>query len=351
MEVNIPDVDSIMRAYDASFTGTGIIPIPHQHCGNCASDTIQIIMFFADGYWQHFLDFATKLIRAGDVSLTVDQTNDYIFMYILNAIRRFVSLYNRQSAGKPVGSKYTTLTRLPSMRGIHDTKNMGITCSMCIALYMNPRKEPSVPDSWAYIQPKYMEFTTKILNYGPPPFYTATLYNNQLPINIETKDNIVAVQFHCFQGGRGPSYSEHVGVFHTFCAFRHNGVWYIGDNMVGLAIPLSLAIPISPNTSTKVFTIIDIANSTISYASTPVIETPHHYNFFYKFTIGEMAWNIAIARIYIPESAGVYSGIFEENKFMRVYYYAMPVTMKGGGRKQYYKKNKSRKLRRKYKHK
>jgi len=49
--MSAPELEAVTMFdnYTQSFD-TDIIPIPQQHLGNCASDTIQIIMFYADGF-------------------------------------------------------------------------------------------------------------------------------------------------------------------------------------------------------------------------------------------------------------------------------------------------------------
>jgi hypothetical protein len=195
--------------------GSGILPIPQQHNGNCASDTIQIILMYADIIRDYSLEELFAWIR--DDQRIPDASNPPYIHYKYRMFVRFVNIFTKPSANRP-------RIDLPVLRRAISKNNSGEHCSAWIARSMYPTAQISRTNtrSWAYSLAGYAPILRQLLPSA------VSFSNNEVIPGMP----IVAIQYFLFDSRRG------IANFHTFCAFRMNGQWFIGDNMMGIAEPL-----------------------------------------------------------------------------------------------------------------
>ena len=162
--ITAPELEAatMLDNYKISFD-TDLIPIPQQHLGNCASDTIQIIMFYADGFYDYFVKkIAKKWIRQGKPAPLTFSTplNEYLH----TALIRFVNIHTQ----KHVVRETPTLSRSRSCNDIpFAVPCSGIKCSGWVAKYINPvvpltSGNKIVSSAWAYLPLPYAQFTKNI---------------------------------------------------------------------------------------------------------------------------------------------------------------------------------------------
>ena len=210
-----------------------LISIPSQHMGNCASDTIQIVLFFADGYKDYFREIAAFIApRERRPFLDLFKHKDFlIYDYIYTAARRYLHLGSVEPA---------TLVRRPSEKlNEYESMNSGVRCSTLIAGILEKKltkknetgKNILNITSWGYTKQDYDAFMTKLFDAAK---------------KLKTAFDIRSCPHICFSYTFDPAGLQAVqfftvpksyNSFHTFCLIRHNRKFYIGDNMLGFLIP------------------------------------------------------------------------------------------------------------------
>jgi hypothetical protein len=315
--------------YMRSFV-TGVIPVPSQHTGNCASDTIQMIMFFADVFSEYFvLNLAVHCVRTN----TLPPTDTFVSTYLHHSIARFINLYSAPDRAAYSAVPIPVLSRSPSRNASPNVPCHGELCSMCIGSSIRGVAVARANiQSWAYLAADYNPRTLAILNASlpplPPPRYIASLENQgYMVIHPERIRQCVAIQVLLFNPENN---------FHKYCFFRKTGAdgvqrIYIGDNMAGLAI---LAVGVTMEM---------VCLSLLEYR---IVVVPGGSILQYNIVPPGMA-PITISTPPILSSIGAYPGIFRENSFMRLYYLADPIPPAGGTRKT--KAKRKRKLSRRVK--
>lgn len=194
-----------------------IISIQSQHFGNCASDTIQIIMFFADGYKEYFRALARYLHHPG---IPLPEGNNVV-EYLTTSAKRYLTLGG-------VNARTRTRSASPMLfPGI----NSGVKCSKHIGAFLH-RPNLGTSSFWEYRKDDYDLFTKQLFNYAKAlkvHFNLFSLPNPDICISDIVTSDTVAVQFFTMNISNS--------AFHTFCIVRHDGRWYIGDNMLGFLFP------------------------------------------------------------------------------------------------------------------
>ena len=329
----------------ASTTGcpaNGTVVIPSQHYGNCASDTLQIILFFADGFRDVFRD-----IRQPVVTVASPPEQKYLFF----AIRRYDELLR--------GPRTLGLQRLPSYSnqplilthtdntatgqsvlintgpelyapgtisiGLESNperkiKSLGEICSVFIGDYLRPRFGTTPrysTDYWRFLPrlnvpeatTAYLEFYNKVVKLGGPNFVVSAF------LEPEEEMYISAFQVLTFNT---------VNDFHTFSILKYNGCWCIGDDMIGYLVKIKEEMQhrisqFSEYTITT-FEAEDAASSMITKT------------YSMKRRNGASQITEVIASITYPKSPtiGGYHGQFEEKEMSgiakRYYYYSLPTS-------------------------
>ena len=302
--------------YMSSFA-TSVIPIPSQHTGNCASDTIQIIMFFADVFSEYFvLNLAAYCVSTH----TLPPTDTFVSAYLHHSIVRFINLYSVSDRAAFSAIPMPTLARAPSRNASANAPCRGELCSMCFGSSITGAAVARANSgTWAYLAAEYNPRTLAILNAHlpplPPPRYIASLERHgQMITHPERIRACVAIQFLLFTPENN---------FHTFCFFRKTGAdgvqrIYVGDNMAGLALPV-------------VGVTMDMLYSSILEYT--IVVTPAGNILQYNIVLPDGVPPMTISTPPISSLIGSYPGIFRENTFMRIYYLADPIPPAGGSRK------------------
>lgn len=257
-------------------------PLQSQHEGNCASDAIQIVLFFSDGIGRRF---ARQAIR----EYNEIRPNIYNEDWITDQLRQVQAGPNMFEELGDIYARITTIRYLrmideyerrvqPAGLGLARTESegpnigrvttpIGVVCSSVFAVANTltaseerRRQRPDLPR-----QP------TDILNLPPGRNayygYSETNYDpivNRVFEKVAPGARLVSghlsgrEQQNAQGSFRGiyrrtaltPELERMVGVqlffmeesgrrgFHTLSLFKHGGMWHIGDNEVGIAIPL-----------------------------------------------------------------------------------------------------------------
>ncbi len=271
LPLTLEEVDTRFTTMVQSAIGT--VPIQSQHLGNCASDSIQIVMFFSDyigkSYRQQAVDLYNRYgedvfaLRPPETSLT-----NLYEAYRINSIQRFLKLVaslHRKAA--PVPGSFAMVRRSASNRNEYAEQHgkheeYGVECSLLIGKIgiMGRRVDPS-------LRGQYHSYSYRPDVYNPLKNYLMSKVGpGRAEMVIGTGDlrrDRQLVLGSGFLGAGAGSRRQFVGVqvflnenradgyFHTFTLIKINGGWYIGDNEVGL---------LSPRTP---FTDDDILNNTI----------------------------------------------------------------------------------------
>jgi hypothetical protein len=200
----------LVANYMRSFV-TGVIPIPSQHTGNCASDTIQMIMFFADVFSEYFvLNLAAHCAGTN----TLSPTDTFVSAYLHHSIARFINLYSAPDRAAFSAVPVPILARSPSRNASPNAPCRGELCSMCIGSSIRGAAVARANSgAWAYLAAEYNPRTLGILNARLPPLpsprYIASLENHgYMVIHPERIHACVAIQVLLFTPEN---------TFHTFC--------------------------------------------------------------------------------------------------------------------------------------
>lgn len=242
------------------------VAIQSQHMGNCASDSIQIIMFFSDhigDYWRQFA--VNEYNRLGDAvfrqPILEATTFENIYEnYIRYSIQRFLRLVGVNPSRNRSGNTRMTYPRnkitinqpsgmlrrrgsehnlFASETGVSPT--YGITCSLWIGKIaeLQGRLRPENVEgyrSYDYTPDVYDGLREYIVGKVAPGSARQIASSGDFRIDqayfqreFPTATG-VGVQFFLIDNN---------GLFHTFTMVKISNSWYIGDNEVGLLSPLT----------------------------------------------------------------------------------------------------------------
>jgi hypothetical protein len=262
----IEEVDSLLATLYSQY---GSFPIQSQHEGNCASDSIQIVMFFADGIRNSYIRRALMMYKfMGDrvfqghnqVVLNVppnflqnrtpaerNSVIDSCQNYITTAIQRYIKLVasmpskiRRHGAFGGIG-----MLRAESEPNTYRGQDYGVTCSYDIgniAITLGVVTQSNMRThrrsySYAYAPESYVPLIEFMLHnvHTTPDSGEARLVRGTGPIGGQ-RALLQAAGY-----GRGAQLvgvqvflHSRQGYFHTFVLVKHSDTWYIGDNEVGL---------------------------------------------------------------------------------------------------------------------
>jgi hypothetical protein len=254
--------EMVNRRIQANLEKYSTVAIQSQHMGNCASDSIQIIMFFADhigDFWRQFA--VNEYNRLGDTlfrqpsrpSTTLE--NIYV-NYIFYSIQRFLRLVGIDPYRNDTGNtmmrrplnKINASTGMLRRRGsAHNlfasatgvSPTYGVTCSLWIGKIaelqglVHPENVEGYM-SYAYTPQVYDGLRDAIVQEVAPGFA------RQVPSGGNFADDFASMQRDFPTGilvGVQLFLTDVHDLFHTFTMVKIGGSWYIGDNEVGLLSP------------------------------------------------------------------------------------------------------------------
>ncbi len=342
----------------------GTFPIQSQHEGNCASDAIQIILYFSDGIGMQLSTTAITEYRAGVY------TND---IYNEEGIRQ--GLKDVGPAGGPnLGTAYGRITavrflrlideyyslldriqyrerpqtmyRAPSRSRLNTTTlrrqlPVGVMCSAVFAIsqqsignaaeiFTRTKRNELYPYSPAVYDP----IVADVLNKFAPgsELQSGSISRIEQRYNpeewkaveeVDRRNRVSGVQLFCIEGPKEDG--SHRG-FHTFSLFRRNGVWYIGDNEVGLAVTITPALTIGDILTHRIsFHAVMIDRSTKDRRLYEYSRTYYKQRVLDDWTLGESI-QIAQANYFLKDAtSGPYNTSYEDVMHMpRKYFLAPP---------------------------
>jgi hypothetical protein len=300
------------------------LAIHSQHEGNCASDSIQIVLFFSDRIGPSFAKFtidayneqvrlgnnplATEKIKVG-TSVHSKMTEDQLALAYRDFVMiRYLKLIDEYQNRVVVSSGL--LQRTESHSTPFAYSSMGTLCSSVFAVMLNKKYAKGIPSIadlpshdrnmlFAYSPDVYDPIVTRILSALNPRFQLVTGSGNNLTdLSIPNIINdLVGLQIFCTSQT----------AFHTFTFFRFGGKWFIGDNEVGIAIPTNFrtehiisnsmvfnaVVDTSRNVFTRTYTYGKFPPIQITYALTSATsgnyvnanedETRTHYGMYRKY--------------------------------------------------------------------
>jgi hypothetical protein len=262
LPLNADDVDRLIVSLIKSI---GTVAIQSQHLGNCASDSIQIAMFFSDGIGDFYRKLAVYLynnLGADLFALRPPETSlENIYKaYVLNSIQRFLKLVSslQTKAFRKAGE--SAIRRTPSSKNIYAAalgkhEEYGVECSLLIGkvgilLGRVHRNLIGLKNSYSYHPDFYnplKNYIMSLVTIGRAEMFpgTGNINRDREGLHLAAAGKyLVGVQVYVNEAHEG-------GNFHTFTLIKIDNAWFIGDNEVGL---LSQRTP---------FTDDDILNNTI----------------------------------------------------------------------------------------
>ena len=262
-------LDNIKEEISNQLTRSLNFPIQSQHEGNCASDSIQIILTFSDFIGPAFADRAIykyyKYLEEGfDLIQSTQEMVDTIMginveaddvklvdSYLVTSQMRYLKMMSEYGVKLRRNNTTGFPLRTVSAPGVAGLPG-GTVCSLVFAIKSAQIYEPKIREIGNAI---YHHAHNSLYGYSAAVYdpivngvladingYIMRQRGDQIPhfamisriTNNTNLSSIVGIQVFCC--------TDDGSLFHTFTFFRFSGIWHIGDNEVGLATPTTWTI-------------------------------------------------------------------------------------------------------------
>jgi hypothetical protein len=251
------------------------VHIASQHAGDCAADSLQTVLFFADFYLEVFANGANEIYKKyiqtdQTVIFNVDdprlveeirerfhvtdrgsRTTDLLFVFA-SMVRRFI-LIRLLDFGTPEEIQSLqvpqTTCLLPSAvsnvagpRQRRKSINIlsGVTIARRLSRIFDPKgmftanKKLMGTEINLMVEHTFYCLLFQIFNI---PEFKSIIFDNHLGAPCDVSQ-ITAVLFACLQTKKDKYYAGEEGEGHSISIFRNNDQWYLQDDNIGIAIPM-----------------------------------------------------------------------------------------------------------------
>jgi hypothetical protein len=252
------------------------VHIPSQHLGDCAADTMQTALFFADGFQEEFAELANTLYKkhirtepqvlfgvdnpklkqevvdAYRLADSLPQQKEDTVSVFANMIRRYILVRlldfgtEEEIATLPIPSTSCLLqSAVPKMGVVRQRrKSVNLLAGATIARKLSRIFEPSsmlssdlkLKESEIHLLLEHTFFCTLFLLLKRPQFHSL-IWRVGVPFTFDTS-MIRAILFPLLQTKQNSGASSLEGGGHSISVFRFQEEWYLQDDNIGIAKPI-----------------------------------------------------------------------------------------------------------------
>ncbi len=249
------------------------VHIPSQHLGDCAADTVQTCLFFADGFYEVFAELANQLYkqyiqtepnvifgienpklvdeirRRFKVKDTSQQAEDCLYVFA-SMVRRFILVrlldYGTDEELAALKVPQTKCALPSAVRPIHPLpgrrKSVNLLAGSTIALRLsrifNPKSmftstfELKTPEINLQLEAQFYCLVLKLFNITTLHSMIINIKENS---HLPNQDQIKALIFSVLATSKKGKRPPREGGGHAVSMFQNGGIWYLQDDNTGIA--------------------------------------------------------------------------------------------------------------------